>query len=336
MIGGYHRPDRSATVAIGLTVLSFLLMTFDIRSSQSGVAETLRNGAQTVAAPVQQIVNAVVDPIVDFGDGLANLAALRSENERLRGELEEARADAVRVASLEAENELLRSLQGLQLANDLDSILIPAEVTGRAGALDLSFTIDQGLADGVLVDFAVINLQGALVGVVDSVTDTTATVVPITARTGAPGVRVRVGEISEVGIIEGQGTDELILQIFDAVQPVKEGMLIRTQGSDRFPADLDVGLVLEDAVPLAQVVRVAVEPLVDIDRLRFVAVVPWPPEEVIVEEPEDPNAGVPTEETTDVTDPAGGSVEDTPDGEVSDDATPGEGDSAPDDDGAAP
>jgi rod shape-determining protein MreC len=332
MIGGYHRPDRSASVAIGLTVISFLLMTFDIRSSQSGVAETLRNGAQTVAAPVQQVVNAVVDPIVDFADGLANLAAYRTENERLRAELEEARADSVRVASLEAEIELLRSLQGLQLANDLDSILIPAEVTGRAGALDLSFTIDQGSADGVLVDFAVINLQGALVGIVSSVTDTTATVVPITARSDAPGVRVRVGETAEVGIITGQGTDELVLSVFDAVQPVKQGMLVRTRGSDRFPPDLDVGLVLEDAVPLAQVIRVGVEPLVDIDRLRFVGVVPWPPEEVPVDEPEESVAdeGTPSEGDPNAADgDDAGTGADAPDGEVSDDATPAEG--APED-----
>ncbi|MDH3500809.1 MAG: rod shape-determining protein MreC, partial [Acidimicrobiia bacterium] len=289
MIGGYHRPDRSAFVAIGLTVISFLLMTFDIRSSQSGVAETLRNGAQTVAAPIQRLVNAIVDPVVDFGDGLANLANLRAENERLRVDLEEARRQAASVAVLEAQIEQLRILQGLQLSDNLDDILIPAELTARGGTLELSFTIDKGRADGVLEGHPVIDLQGALIGVVSAVTDTTATVIPITARSGRPSVTVRVGDTDEVGAVSGQGTNMLLLEVFEAVQPVEQGQLVRTLGSDRFPRDLDIGIVVEDAVPLAQVVRVQVEPLVDFDRIRFVGVIPWPPEQFDVDEPNPAN-----------------------------------------------
>lgn len=285
MISNYHRPDRSAFVAIGLTVLSFLLMTFDIRSSQSGVAETLRNGAQTVAAPIQQLVNAVVDPIVDFGDGIANLASLREENERLRSDLEETSREAASLAALQAEVDQLRILLGLQLSDNLDDLLIPAEVTTRGGALEVSFTIDKGKDDGVLEGHPVIDPQGALVGVVTAVTDTTATVVPITARTGRPSVTVRIADTEEVGTVSGQGTDELILEVFEAVNPVEEGQLVRTLGSDRFPRDLDVGIVLESAVPQAQVVRVAVDPLADFDRLDLLAVIPWPPEDVAVDEP---------------------------------------------------
>ncbi len=310
MIGNYYRPDRSASIAIGLTVLSFLLMTFDIRSSQAGVADTLRDGAQTIAAPIQGLVNTVVDPIVDFVDGVANLATLREENQRLRTDLEEARRDAAAVAALQAEIDQLRVLLDLQLSDNLDEIVIPAEVTARGGTLEVSFTIDKGRADGVLEGHPVIDPQGALVGVVKSVTDTTATVIPLTARSGGPAVTVRVADTDEVGSVRGQGTDELILEIFEAVTPVEEGQLVRTLGSERFPRDLDVGIVVESAVPQAQVLRVAVEPLADLDRLTLVAVVPWPPEEVQVDEPvsDEPVPLTDGEVPTDGTVPAEGEV----------------------------
>ena len=319
MIGGYHRPDRSAFVAIGLTVISFLLMTFDIRSSQAGVAETLRNGAQTIAAPLQRSVNTVVDPVVDFSDGLANLANLRAENERLRTELEEARREAASVAVLESQIEQLRILQGLRLSDNLEDSLIAAELTARGGALELSFTIDKGRSSGVLVGHPVIDLNGALIGIISAVTDSSATVVPITARSDRPGVTVRIGDTDEVGTVGGQGTDTLVLSVFDATQPVEEGQLIRTLGSDSFPPDLDIGIVLENALPLAQVIRAPVEPLVDFDRIRFVGVIPWPPEETpdlpVEEEPP------PEEGATSPADPTEGEAVPVDDGEVSEDAS---------------
>jgi rod shape-determining protein MreC len=312
MRGTYHRPDHSVGVAIGLVVLSFLLMTFDIRSSQAGVAATLRNGAQTVAAPVQTGVNAIVDPIVDFGDGLANLAGLREENARLRSDLEESQLDAARVPNLENQIAQLRALLDLDLSNDL--ALISAEVTARGGALEQSFTIDQGASNGVLAGHPVIDDKGALVGVVSEVTDTTAIVIPIIAR-DAPGITVRLDN-GQRGSVRGQGTT-LVLEVFEASEPVEEGQLLQTFGSDRFPKDLDVGIVVASALPTGQVIRVEVAPIVDIDRLRFVAVVPWPSEEPVPEEPV-----VPVESTDTTIDPAAESGDGEEGGDPAEDTQP--------------
>ena len=99
----YRPADRSTFVAIGLVAISFLMMTFDIRASNQGVGGTLRNGVQTVAAPVQTALNAVIDPVVDFADGLANLAGLRQENDRLRSRIEDLERDVIQVGALEAD-----------------------------------------------------------------------------------------------------------------------------------------------------------------------------------------------------------------------------------------
>ena len=145
----YGRSDRSAFVAIGLIVISFLLMTFDIRSSSQGVGETLRNGIQTVVAPVQTVMNAVIDPVVDFTDGLANLAGLRLENERLRERIEDLEREVIHVANREADVEALRQLTDLRLLDGLENIAVNAEVTGRGGTFEQSFTINKGTTDGI-------------------------------------------------------------------------------------------------------------------------------------------------------------------------------------------
>jgi rod shape-determining protein MreC len=273
-------------------MISFLVMTFDIRSSNSGVGGTLRSGVQTVAAPIQGALNAVIIPVVDFADGLANLAGLRQENERLRERIEDLERESVRVANLEAQNAELGELLGLQLLGDLQDIAINAEVSARGGTFEQSFTIDKGTIDGIQVGQPVVDARGALVGVISDVTERSASVLPITSRQ-APGVTVRLPNGIR-GSVEGQGTGRLLLSILEADQRVLEGQLLQTFGpfgtSDAYPKGLDVGTVLASTTPEQGTIIVQVEPLADLDRIEFVAVIPWPP---------DP--GGTTAETTDTT-----------------------------------
>ena len=276
----YGRSDRSSFVAVGLVVISFLMMTFDIRSSSQGVGGTLRNGVQTVVAPLQSAMNAVIDPVVDFADGLANLAGLRLENERLRSRIEDLERDVVHVANLEADVSELSELLDLQLLGNLQNIAVNAEVTARGGTFEQSFTINKGTVDGVQLGQPVVDARGALVGVVSDVAEHSASVIPITSRQ-APAVTVRLPN-GVRGSVEGQGTGRLILSILDANQRVLEGQLLQTFGpfgsSDAYPKGLDVGTVLISSTPQAGTIRVQVEPLADLDRIEFVAVIPWPPD----------------------------------------------------------
>ncbi len=276
----YGRSDRSSFVVVGLVVISFLMMTFDIRSSSQGVGGTLRNGVQTVVAPLQSAMNAVIDPVVDFADGLANLAGLRLENERLRSRIEDLERDVVHVANLEADVSELSKLLDLRLLGDLQDIAVNAEVTARGGTFEQSFTINKGTVDGVQVGQPVVDARGALVGVVSDVAEHSANVIPITSRQ-APAVTVRLSN-GVRGSVEGQGTGRLILSILDANQRVLEGQLLQTFGpfgsSDAYPKGLDVGTVLISSTPQAGTIRVQVEPLADLDRIEFVAVIPWPPD----------------------------------------------------------
>lgn len=287
----YGRSDRSTFVAIGLVVISFLMMTFDIRASNQGVGATLRNGVQNVVAPVQTAMNAVIDPVVDFADGLANLAGLRLENERLRSRIEDLEREILHVANLEADVEELNQLLDLRLFDNLQNIAVNAEVTGRGGTFEQSFTINKGTADGVQLGQPVVDARGALVGVINDVSQHSASVIPITSRQ-APAVIVRLPN-GVRGAVEGQGTGRLVLSVLDADQRVLEGQLLQTFGPfgtmNAYPKGLDVGTVLSSATPRAGSITVQVQPLADLARVEFVAVIPWPREPAAEsEEPVDP------------------------------------------------
>ena len=288
----HGRPDRSTFVAIGLVIISFLMMTFDLRSDSQGVGGTLRNGVQTMVAPVQTAMNAVIDPVVDFADGLANLAGLRLENERLRNRIEDLEREVVQVGTLEADVAELRELLDLRILGNLQDIAVNAEVTGQGGTFESSFTINKGTDDGIQQGQPVIDSRGALVGVIADVSENSASVIPLTSPQ-APGITVRLPN-GVRGSVEGQGNGRLVLSILEAGERVLEGELLQTFGpfgdSDAYPKGLDVGTVLASATPQAGTIRVQVAPLADLDRLEFVAVIPWPPEpgETVAEPTETP------------------------------------------------
>ena len=297
------RTDRSAFVTVGLVVVSLIMMTFDLRSSSDGMGASLRNGAQFLVVPIQAGVNGVVTPVVEYVDSLASLAGLRDENERLRIRIDELEREVVHVGRLEAQVEELNVLLRLSLADDLQELAVAAEVTGSGGTFDPTLLIDRGTADGVYAGQPVVDARGALVGVISEAGERAATVVPITSRR-APGVTVRLAD-GQRGIVEGQGSGGLVLSILGARGPVSQGELLTTYGpfgdSDTYPKGLDVGHVAEAASPLSGVIRVAVEPISDPDRLEYVAVIPWPPSPDQVEDAAGSNA-----EDANVTDDATG------------------------------
>ncbi|MYC86024.1 MAG: rod shape-determining protein MreC [Acidimicrobiia bacterium] len=254
-------------------------MTLDIRASRGGFGADLRNAAQVVIAPFQAAVNAVVTPVVSFSDGLSNLAGLREENQRLRDRIESLEREAAQVGHLEAHVSELETLLALRLSEDLYQLAVSAEVTARGGTLDPTLTIDRGTGHGVHTGQPVVDGQGALIGLVSEAGEAGASVIPITSRR-APAVTVRLPD-GKRGVVTGQGAGVLELSILEASDPVEGGELLVTYGpygdSNAYPKDLDVGIVAEPADPQFGIIRVRVEPMGDLERLEYVAVIPWPP-----------------------------------------------------------
>ncbi len=290
-----RRSDRSTPMLVVLVVLSFLLMTFDIRSSGGGVAGTLREGTQTLFAPVQKVATSLIAPVADFVDGLANLAGLREENERLRAQISELEARLDEISTLEAEVETLRRISGLTLPDQTIGT-IPARVVSRGDNFDASFTIDKGTGDGVVVGNPVVDENGALVGEVTLASESSATVEPIIRPTGGVTISSRSGES---GVLKGRGAGtSMELEIPDATEPVFADDLVVTAGSTKFPPLLPVAKVESSASPEARRILTGAVPLADFNRLSVVVVLRWTFEQGPAEEEPTTTTTTTTQQTT--------------------------------------
>lgn len=295
------RPDHALPTFITLVVIAILLMTFDVRVAGEGVVGTMRGGVQTLLAPLQRGATVVMDPVADFLDGLADITSLRETNDALRAELARAQAAQAEVADDLARLEALEALHDL----DLDTTEVaqtPANVIGRADQFDLAFQIDKGVGDGVIEGQPVVDVYGFVVGRVAEASPNTAIVVPIMGSRNA--VTVLVG--SQTGLLTANpGSPEMTLEIFDARAPVREGDQVVT-AANTFPAGLAVGEVLAAASPRSTALTTTVAPFVDVEALRVVVVLAWPP---------DPTAVTSTTSTTvpstDTSAPVGSEPDDT-------------------------
>ena len=305
----FRRFDRSTTLTIMLIIVAFLLATFDVRASGSGVGTTMRDGVQTLFSPLQDAASAVTRPVVGFIDALSDLASLREENESLRLENEQLKTQIDSIDSIEAELEHLMEINDLEVPNDLPTVTARITSAGSS-SFDHVRYIDKGSDDGITLGAAVVDEQG-LVGRVDLVLDDRARVRLILD----PNVEVAVLDqaTSQAGILRGDNDDDLVLRVFEADEPVRAGSAIVTAGS-RFPAGILVGTVKQTATDNAEFQLVTrVSPAVTFSRLDFVKViVGYSPldapsieeEQAELEEAEGTEDTVPEEETPSEEDPS--------------------------------
>lgn len=270
----FRRFDRAGVLYIGLLVVSFLLATFDVRAEGEGVGSVLRDGTQSLFAPIQRMATTVTRPVVSFIDGIAEVATLRDENDRLQSRVTE-----LETLVQDAEG-LQRRLEELEKINDLEPPGELAAITARIwsnGSSDFDHVrfIDRGSDDGVLKGHPVVDENG-LVGRIDMVGDNWARVRLVTDPLLGVGVRDRA--TNETGWVSGQGTRPLKLEMFSSGESVAAGDQIVTDGS-RFPPDILVGVVLRSADSEAGFSLVTeVKPAVETSRLDFVKVlVGWSP-----------------------------------------------------------
>lgn len=278
------RPDRTTVLFIGLVVISFVLTTYDVQTDQVGRFGTaLRNGADFVFTPVQQVASGVTRPVVGFIDGAANLASLREQNEDLRDQvaaLEQELADSESVA---AELEELQRINNLITPGEIDTVTARVYGVGPSG-FDNIRGIDKGSGDGIGVGMPVVDEQG-LVGRVDAVFTDSARVRLITDPTVKIGVRVV--RTNETGWVTGRGTGAPVLEMFEATETVSAGDRVVTEGG-RFPAGLVVGTVVEGARSEAGfALRTTIEPIVDVGQLDFVKVLIETRQDELIDEPAD-------------------------------------------------
>lgn len=274
----YRRPRRHRFVLLLLVLTSVTVITLDFRGGDGGFLDDAREGIRDLFAPVQSAADRVFAPVGDFFGGLTRYGDVKAENERLRRELEEARARTLRQAGSERERQKLLDLQQLEFAANIPAVAARVVATSPSN-FQLTVTIDKGRDHEVAQGMPVVTGAG-LVGRVVDVAKSRATVLLITDPSSNVGVRLQSS--GDVGVAKGSGPrDPLSVDLVDVGTNVAQGEAVVTSGLQQsvFPPAVPVGRVRSARVPSGALQKeITVDPIVDLRRLEFVKVLRWEPQ----------------------------------------------------------
>lgn len=266
-----RRSGRSRLTLVLLALTSITLITLDFRGPDGAVG-ALRALAADVLSPVRDVTGTVLEPVGDALSGITGYGALEDENDDLRRRLEELEGQQMRNDDAEQELDALLESRGLTRFTDLASV--SARVVGSPiSNFEQTVRLDRGSYDGIDEDMPVVTGAG-LVGRVVEVSQTRSTVRLITDPQSSVGVRL--SRSGDLGLVEGVGPDRpLVLGLIEPGTDVGRRELLVTSGVDDsiFPGGIPVGRVTGAEGNDGELEQeVALVPVADLDRLRFVEV----------------------------------------------------------------
>jgi len=275
--------DRPTGVFVGLLVLSLALVTVDLRASGGGLGTTLRDGAQTLFAPVERVVASATRPVADAFENLSNLFSLSADNQRLRAQVADLERQLQETESLQVRVSELEALLGVDPPAGLDSIAAQVLAVG-VSEFDQVRVIDKGSDDGVGIDMPVVD-EGGLIGRVVAVTGSVSRVRLITDPT--IHIAVRIERTGETGVLTGRGSGPMVLELFNTDAAVVEGDLLVT-ADGRFPAGIPVARVRTAArAEVGFSLRTTADPVAGLTSIDFVRVLVFTRDEATVGDLED-------------------------------------------------
>jgi rod shape-determining protein MreC len=256
---------------VALILTALLLITFDFRDDE-GLTDSGREVATAGLAPFERSVGWVVAPLRRFGDGVRDLAATRSENQRLRSEVDELRERRRAVVDLEREVSELRALLGYRSDSGLATVAARVIAVSPSN-FEWTMTIDAGERDGVRRGMAVVDANG-LVGRVLSTTPTASRVLLVVDPNFS--VAARVAGSSALGSVDGRGSDAMRFSPLDPRVTVGRGeeVVTATFRGSSIPAGIPIGRIVSEDTRSSRLASVfELLPFVDAARLDHVLVV---------------------------------------------------------------
>ena len=258
---------------LAFLVLSLVVITLDFRSGGDGPLETAKDISTTIVAPIQRGVTTVFRPVGNFFSSLGDLSSLRADNTELKSRVAELSTTIGEAEAIEAENERLRQLLGLDESwTTMDRVAATVIATVPAN-YRWAVRIDRGSNDGIAADMAVVAPEGLVGKVISVQPDTSIVLLLIDPQAAA---RARIKEKGFTGIARGNGADQSLS--LDGIHPeanVREGEEVITSGYDLgiFPPSIPIGEVVDATGEGADVEQdIEIEPWVDFNSLDFVEV----------------------------------------------------------------
>jgi rod shape-determining protein MreC len=271
---------RRATLAL-LVGLSIALLTAYFGESASGGLHAVQRGFLEAMAPLQEGASRALKPARDLVGWAGDVFDAKSDNKKLRREVQDLRNRLVAAQTAERDADQLRALVGFNRSPGFPDGYEPvaARVIARSPTVWYStITIDKGSDQGVHVDQPVTSGSG-LVGKVSDVAADAARVTLLTDHTS--GVSAQVVPNGANGLVKATvgNPSDLILDFVEKGRPVAKGATVITSGwrSSRleslFPRGVPIGRVTRvdnDERELYQ--RVHLRPFADLRRLDIVEI----------------------------------------------------------------
>jgi rod shape-determining protein MreC len=261
-----------------LVLAALALLTISFRSPTAGALHDVQGAGATALRPFQLAAERVARPFRDVYGYFSGLANAKSENEKLRKELRDARAVAnANTAAAQRSTELetlLRFEQGPQFPKDYRAVNTTV-ISYPSTAFAQEVTIAAGSSSGIRIDTPVVTGDG-LIGRVTNVFPHTAQVTLLTD----PDNNVPARDVSSgvSGLIRHGDGSNLILDRVGKDQTVKKGDYVVTQGTvDRrypsiYPYGIPIGRVLSWGLSdTATFQTITVAPYASFDSLDAVA-----------------------------------------------------------------
>ena len=257
---------------VALVLTALVLITFDFRDDEAGPTDAGREAAAAGLAPFETGIARVVSPLRRFGDGVVDLFATRSENQRLRAENDELEVRRRAFADLEREVAELRALLGFR--DEVELSTVPARVIAVAPSnFEWTLTIDVGEDGGIERGMAVVAAEG-LVGRVLTTTSSASRVLLVVDPNFS--VAARSVATSALGLLDGGGSEPLRFAPLDPGQIVDtdDEIVTATFPGSAIPSGIPVGrVVAQDERSSRLSAAYDLLPFVDVTRLDHVLVV---------------------------------------------------------------
>jgi rod shape-determining protein MreC len=277
---------RRRAVLTVLVASSIALLTAYFGESATGGLHAIQRGFMEALAPLQEGASRALKPARDLGGWIGDVFDAKSENKRLRGQVEDLRTRLAAAETAQRDASELRKLVDLNRSSlfPQGSEKVAARVIARSPTVWYStVTIDKGSDSGIREDQPAITGDG-LVGKVSAVSAHAAQVTLITDHTS--GVSAQVVPDGASGLIKPRVGDpnDLLLDFVEKGRPISKGATVITAGwrssklESLFPRGIPIGKVTRvDTQERELYQRVHVRPYADLRRIDVLEVlVPSP------------------------------------------------------------
>ena len=260
-------------------LVSLTLLTISFRSPTSGALHDMQGVGSSVLRPFQIAASRVAQPFRDAYDYFDGLANAKSENAKLRKELEYVRSqELLNLEKAQEEQQLAKLLhyrEGPTFPKGYRAVTARV-VSASASPFARSLVITAGKSDGIKKLSPVVSGDGFIGRVTNVFPDTAVVTLLSDTQEWVPAVDVQT---NARGVVHASGAGGLILDEVSKQLPVRAGDQIVTQGTvdPNFPLlepyGIPIGRVTyAHATDTSSFLQVELQPLADLSSLRAVSV----------------------------------------------------------------